>query len=121
MRGCRKLVALPLILAAMGLAHSGSAQGQANALSEEANIRFGNATQRTVCEEPNADQSVEAALRLVCFRDRLGAREVVLRVAAREIPISGACGSVLDSRRKEGSPASTAAVGREPRWRSHGR
>jgi len=65
----------------MGLAHSGSAQGQANALSEEANIRFGNATQRTVCEEPNADQSVEAALRLVCFRDRLGAREVALRNA----------------------------------------
>jgi hypothetical protein len=62
----------------MGLAHPGSAQGQANALSEEANIRFGNATQRTVCKESNTDQSVEAALRLVCLRERLGAEDITL-------------------------------------------
>jgi pimeloyl-ACP methyl ester carboxylesterase len=80
-RGYRKLVALPLILAAMGLAHPGSARGQANGLSEEANIRFGNATQRTMCEESNADQSVQAALRLVCLRDLLGTRKVALRNA----------------------------------------
>ena len=80
-RGYRKLVALPLILAAMGLARPGSARGQANALSEEANTHFGNATQRTVCEEPNADQSVEAALRLICLRDLLGTRKVPLRNA----------------------------------------
>jgi hypothetical protein len=76
--GYRKFVALPLILAAMGLAHPGSAQGQANALSEQANIRFGNARQRTVCEESNADQSVEAALRLVCLREHLGADDITL-------------------------------------------
>jgi len=75
-RGYGKFVALPLILAAMGLAHPGSTRGQANALSEEANTRFGNATQRTVCEEPNADQSVEAALRLICLRDLLGTRHM---------------------------------------------
>jgi hypothetical protein len=62
----------------MGLAHPGSARGQANAWSEEANIRFGNPTQRTVCEESNADQSVEAALRLVCLRDILGTRKVAV-------------------------------------------
>ena len=81
MRGYGKFVALPLILAAMGLAHPGSTRGQANALSEEANTRFGNATQRTVCEEPNADQSVEAALHLICLRDLLGTRKVALRNA----------------------------------------
>jgi hypothetical protein len=80
-RGYRELVALPLILAAMGLAHPGSARGQANALSEAANIRSGNATQRTVCEDSSADPSVQAALRLVCLRDLLGTREVALRNA----------------------------------------
>ena len=78
MRGYRKLVALPLILTAMGLAHPGSARGQANALTEEANIRFGNATHWTVCDEPNANQSVQAALRLVCLRERLGAEDITL-------------------------------------------
>ena len=78
MRGYRKLVALPLILAAMGLARPGSARGQTNALSEEANIRFGNATRRTVCEESNTDESVQAALRLVCLRERLRAEEIAL-------------------------------------------
>jgi pimeloyl-ACP methyl ester carboxylesterase len=80
-RGYRKLVALPLILAAIGLARPGSARGQTNALSEEANIRFGNATQPTVCEESNTDQSVQAALRLVCLGDLLGTRKVTLRNA----------------------------------------
>ena len=70
---------LPLILAAMGLAHPPSAQGQAKVLSEEANIRFGNATPRSVCQNSNADQSVQAALRLVCLRERLGAEDITLR------------------------------------------
>jgi hypothetical protein len=65
----------------MGLAYPGSARGQANALSEEAGTRVGNGTQRTVCEEPKAEQSVEAALRLVRLRDRLGTRKVALRHA----------------------------------------
>jgi len=77
-RRYRKLVALPLILAAMGLAHPGSARGQANALSEEATIRFGTPTQRTVCQNPNADQSVQGALRLVCLKERLGAEDIAL-------------------------------------------
>jgi pimeloyl-ACP methyl ester carboxylesterase len=75
-RRYRKLVALPLILAAMGLAHPGSARGQANALSEEATIRFGNATQRRVCQK--SDQSVQGALRLVCLKERLGAEDIAL-------------------------------------------
>ena len=79
MHANRKIAALPLVLAVMCLAHPGSARGQANALSEEDNIRFGNATQHTVCEESNADQSVEAALHLVCLRDLLGTRKVALR------------------------------------------
>ena len=79
MRGYGKIVALPLILAAMGLAYPGSARGQANALSEKAGTRFGSGTQRTVREEPKADQNVEAALRLVCLRDRLGAEHIALR------------------------------------------
>jgi pimeloyl-ACP methyl ester carboxylesterase len=73
-----KLVVLPLILAAMGLAHPGLARGQANALSEEAIIRFGNATQRRVCQASNADQSVQGALRLVCLKERLGAQDIAL-------------------------------------------
>ena len=81
MRGYRKFLALPLILAAVGLFHPGTARGQANALSEEANIHFGNATERTVCEESNADQSVQAVFRLVCLRDLLGTRKVALRNA----------------------------------------
>ena len=57
MRGYRKIAALPLILAAMGLAHPGSARGQSNALSEEADIHFGDAaTRRTACEERISDQ-----------------------------------------------------------------
>ena len=78
MREYRKLVALPLILAAMGLALPGSARGQANALSEEAIIRFGNATHRRVCQASNTDQSVQGALRLVCLKERLGAQDIAL-------------------------------------------
>ena len=48
-----------------------------NALSGEADLRFGNATQRTVCEEYNADLRVEAALQLVCLRDVPGTKKVV--------------------------------------------
>jgi hypothetical protein len=62
----------------MGLAHPGSARGQANALSEDASIRFGNATHRRVCQASNADQSVQGALRLVCLREHLGAEDVAL-------------------------------------------
>lgn len=79
MRGDRKLVALSLMFAAMGLAGPCAARGQALSFSETANIHFGNATQRTVCEEPKADQRVEAALGQVCFRERLGVENITLR------------------------------------------
>lgn len=79
MRGRKKLVALPLLLAAIGLVHPGSARAQANALSAEADIHFTKATQRTVCKKPKADQAAEAALRLVSLRDPLGAEDINLR------------------------------------------
>ena len=79
MRGYKKLVALPLILAVMGLVHPGTARGQANALSAEADIHFAKATQGTVCQKPKADQAAEAALRLVSLRDPLGAEDIALR------------------------------------------
>ena len=79
MRGHGKIAALALILAAIGLAHPRSARGQANALSEEADIRFGDAaTRRTTCGERISDQPVIAALRLVCLRERLGAEDITL-------------------------------------------
>lgn len=81
MRAYRKVVALPLILAALNLAYQGSALGQENAVSEETNINFGTPSQRTLCEESNADQNVEAALRLVCLRDLFGIRKLALRKA----------------------------------------
>jgi len=77
--GYRKRAALILLIAAMRLAHPGSARGQVNALSKEAEIRFGNAIQPTVCEESNSDHRVEAALRLVCLRDAPETKKVVLR------------------------------------------
>ena len=79
MRGYRKIGALPLILAAVVLAYPGTARGQANRLSEEANLRFGNPIERRVCEESKAHQSLEAALRLVCRREFLETRNVALR------------------------------------------
>jgi hypothetical protein len=80
-RRYRKLVVFPLILAALGLAHPRSARGQANALSEEASVSFGNATQRRMCGGSNVHVSVQAALHLACDRDLLGTRKVALRNA----------------------------------------
>ena len=79
MRGYKNLVALPLIVAAIGLARPGIARGQASALSQEANMRSSNQTPVTKRQDPKADQSVEAALRRVCFRDHLGTRKVAVR------------------------------------------
>ena len=79
MRGHGKIAALSLILAAIGLALPGSARGQANVLSEEADIHFGGAaTRQTTCGERISDQPVIAALRLVCLRGRLGAEDITL-------------------------------------------
>jgi hypothetical protein len=77
--GYRKLVALPLILAAMGLAHPESARGQSNGFSGDADIHFGDATtRRTTCGERISAQSAIAALRLVCLRERLRAEDITL-------------------------------------------
>jgi hypothetical protein len=76
--GYVKLLALPLIVVVMGLAYPGSARGQANALSEEADIHFGDPTHRWTCGERISDQPVAAALRLVCLRARLGAEKITL-------------------------------------------
>ena len=79
MRGYRKLVALPLILAAMSLARPCAARGQSNALSGDADIHFGDAaTRRTTCGERISAQPVIAALRLVCLRERLEAEDITL-------------------------------------------
>jgi pimeloyl-ACP methyl ester carboxylesterase len=75
--GYRKLLALPLILAVMGLAHPGSARGQANALSEGGSICFIKPTHGMACQEPKADQAAEAALRLVSFQSRAGTTKSV--------------------------------------------
>jgi hypothetical protein len=77
--GYRKLVALPLILAAMGLAHPESARGQSNGFSGDADIHFGDAaTRRTTCGERISAQPAIAALRLVCLRERLRAEDITL-------------------------------------------
>ena len=79
MRRFGKIAALPLILAAIGFAHPGFARGQANALSEEADIHFGDAaTRRTTCGERISDQPMIAALRLVCLRERLASEDITL-------------------------------------------
>ena len=80
MRGYRKLVALPLILAAMGLARPCAARGQSNAFSGDADIHFGDAATRrtTTCGERISAQPVIAALRLVCLRELLGAEDITL-------------------------------------------
>lgn len=78
MRGYRKLVALPLMLAAIGLASPCAARGQSNAFSGEADIHLGDSTRRATCGERISDQPVMAALRLACLRERLGAEDITL-------------------------------------------
>lgn len=80
MREYRKLVALSLMFAAMGLGSPWDARGQSNASGEATNIRF-NVTRRMACGELRDDQPSEAALRLVCLRERLGAEKITLRNA----------------------------------------
>ena len=77
-RGYRKLVALPLMFAAMGLSRPCAAREQSNALSGQADIHFGDTTRRTTCGQRISDQPVIAALRLVCLRERLGAEDITL-------------------------------------------
>ena len=79
MRGYKKLVALPLIFAAMGLARPCAARGQSNAFSGDADIHFGDAaTRRATCGERQSGQPVIAALRLACLRERLDAENITL-------------------------------------------
>lgn len=70
---------LPLMFAAIGLAHPCAARGQSNAFSGEADIHFGDATRRTTCGERISDHAMASALRLVCLRERLMAESITLR------------------------------------------
>jgi hypothetical protein len=78
MRGYRKVVAVPLMLAAMSLARPCAALGQSNAFSGEADIHVGGPTGRSTCGQRISDQPVAAALRLVCLRERLGPEDITL-------------------------------------------
>ncbi len=78
MRGYRKLVAVPLMLAAMGLAHPCAALWQSNALSGEADIQVGDSPRQSTCRQRISDEPVASALRLVCLRERLGAEDITL-------------------------------------------
>jgi hypothetical protein len=78
-RGYKKLVALPLIFAAMALARPCAARGQSNAFSGDADIHFGDAaTRRATCGERLSGQPVIAALRLACLRERLDTENITL-------------------------------------------
>lgn len=77
-RGYGKLVVVPLMFAAMGLAHPCAALWQSNAFSGEADIHVSDSPRRSTCGQRISDQPVAAALRLVCLRERLGAEDITL-------------------------------------------
>jgi hypothetical protein len=63
----------------MCLARPCAARGQSNAFGEETNIQIGNATPPMACGELSSNQQAQAALRLVCLKERLGAEDIYLR------------------------------------------
>jgi hypothetical protein len=81
MNGLRKFSALWLVLAVICLVRPCLVRGQSNAFTEEANIHFGTTVQPRVCDESVPDDSVKAALGLVCLRERLGTRNIMVRNA----------------------------------------
>ena len=113
--------------------------GQSSSASEEAKIRLRSVNEPAICGESRPESGVKAALRLVCVRQPIGTRNIDVRNAIvigfvggfvrhddvnhpevefaallrESYPSDGACGSVLESRREAGSPASTAAVGHD--------
>src|ERR1035437_7030920 len=81
MNGLRKFSAFWLVLAGICLVRPCLVRGQLNAFTEEANIQFGTTVQPRVCDESVPGDSVKAALGLVCLRERLGTRNIMLRNA----------------------------------------
>jgi hypothetical protein len=55
--------------------------GQSSGASEEAKIRLRSVTEPAICGESMPEDSVKAALRLVCLRDTLGIRNMVVQKA----------------------------------------
>lgn len=78
MNGLRKFPVLWLFLAGICLVRPSLVRGQSNALTEKAAIHF-RTTQPRVCDESVPGGNVKAALGLVCLRERLGTRSIMLR------------------------------------------
>ena len=76
MKGLRKFSTLWLVLAGICLVRPCPVRGQSNALTEEGNIQFATAIPPRVCDESVSNESVKAALQLVCFRERLVTRNI---------------------------------------------
>ena len=74
-----KLLAVPLFVAAIGLARPCAAQAQSNAFSGDVNSRFAGARRLTTCGESISHGSGIAALRLVCLKESRGTEDIALR------------------------------------------
>lgn len=81
MNELRKFSALWLVLAAICMVRPCGLQGQSNALAEAATIPVSAAVERGVCSEFVSEESVKAALRLICLRERLVTRNIGVRNA----------------------------------------
>jgi hypothetical protein len=79
MRGLWNLRALWMVVAATCLVCQ--CFGQSSSASEEAKIRLRSVTEPAICGESMPEDSVRAALRLVCLRDTLGIRNMAVQKA----------------------------------------
>ena len=79
MRGLWNLRALWMVVAATCL--GSPCFGQSSSASEEAKIRLRSVTQPAICGEFMPEDSVKAALRLVCLRDTMGIRNMAVQKA----------------------------------------
>jgi hypothetical protein len=79
MRGLWSLRAFWIVVAATCLVSR--CFGQSSGASEEAKIRLRSVTAPAICGESMPKDSVKAALRLVCLRDTLGLRNMVVQKA----------------------------------------
>ena len=79
MRGLWNLRALWMVVAATCLVSPCFAQS--SGAREEAKIRLRSVTEPAICGESMPENSVKAALRLVCLRDTLGIRHIVVQKA----------------------------------------
>ena len=77
MRGLWNLRALRIVVAATCLVSP--CFGQSSSASEEAKIRLRSVTESAICSESMPEDSVKAALRLVCLRDTLGIRNMAVQ------------------------------------------